>query len=184
MPSLELSMSSMTWIELQFMAALAAEGEARGVSDLREVPELAALAKPVIERALRRYVLRRPVDQLSPVEDGFRHQREFTEYCLRAALWTGERYARRLFPLLVDLADDEVERLWQYVAAVIEADGLGRAELDDADKLAQCVKLGIHRATWPILASIVDAHRVHENGGAEPDYDVLLAPLLAAPLAA
>lgn len=182
--TLELAVTHLDWAELQFLGSLAAEAEARGCADLRQFPPLAALAEPLLNRAHQRHAEGRMPSQLAPIDAGIRTWREFHEHCLRAALWAGERHARRFFPFFDDLTDDEVARLWTCVAAVIETTGLTKAEQADADTLARRVRLGIHLTDWPILAGIVDANRVHENGGAGPDYDALVAPLLKAPLAA
>ena len=172
------------WSEIQLMGAVAAEAEARGLHDLGQSPTLAALVEPSLERARQRQATGRTPSQVAPAEAGFRTEREFHEHAMRAALWVGERQARRFWPSFGNLSDAEMERLWRHAAAVIETSGLSKTERIDAEALACKVMLGVHQATWPLVAAIVDANRVHENGGVAPDYDGLLAPLLIAPLPA
>ena len=164
----------MTWGEIQTMGALAAEGEARGVADLHKDVELAALAKPIMNAALRRFVLRQKVERAAPALGNFGSLRGFREYTIRAALWLGDEHARRFFVGLDLLTDAEIGDLWEDIAAVAE----GREVPGASDSIARKVRFGIHRATWQLISAVVAANHDHERGGPQPDYQHLLAPLL------
>lgn len=94
MATIELALRSMTAAERNLMGALAAAAEAQGASDLQQVPALAALAKPVVNRALRRFVLRTPI----PPDEWVRNDREFLERCLQFCMFAGDQHARRFWP--------------------------------------------------------------------------------------
>ncbi len=121
---------------------------------------------------IRQSIGRRPC-QLAPSELGFRTPREQHEHAIRAALFAGA-HSLRFLPCLEALSDDEAARLFAYVAKVVDVEALTQIELTDADALASQISLGVWPVSWSELAAIVDANRVHENGGLAPDYNSIL----------